>query len=405
MSVVLLGSTSGSVTLQEPAVAGSTVIDLPATSGTMAVLPTATSVLPEASGGTGTTTGYYGFKNRIINGAMVIDQRNAGASVTPTATGYTLDRWSYELTEASKMSVQQNAGSLSAANRPAGFTNYLGLTTVSAFSITSTSQFQLRQFVEGFNFADLMWGTANAVSTTLSFWVRSSLTGTFGGSLRNIDSNRSYPFSYTINAANTWEQKAITIAGDTTGTWNTTNDRGVGLFFGLGVGSTYSGTAGAWAAANYTSATGATSVVGTASATFYITGVQLEKGSTATNFDYRPYGTELQLCQRYFYNHASGTINLPIGIGSFTNTNELRVSVSLPVTMRIAPTISNVTGTNYYGIYRAGVVAQFNGLSIDVASTSNVFLANTTSVTGTSGVSGIATLQNSSAFLGFSSEL
>jgi hypothetical protein len=413
MSVVLLGSTSGSVTLQEPAVAGSTVIDLPATSGTMAVLPTATSVLPQASGGTGTTTGYYGFKNRLINGGMVIDQRNAGASVTPTATGYTLDRWSYELTEASKMSVQQNAGSLSAANRPAGFTNYLGLTTVSAFSITSTSQFQLRQFVEGFNFADLMWGTANAVSTTLSFWVRSSLTGTFGGSLRNIDSNRSYPFSYTINAANTWEQKAITIAGDTTGTWNTTNDRGVGLFFGLGVGSTYSGTAGAWAAANYTSATGATSVVGTASATFYITGVQLEKGSTATSFDYRPYGTELALCQRYYYKVGPSLGNdINLAFNGFAATTTLALlTVPFPVTMRTSPSALEQSGTSadYAVRYAGGSIANCSAVpnfqsSYTLGAQVGLIVASGLTAGGTiSGRSGSATGNNS--YFGWSAEL
>ena len=316
MSVVLLGSTSGSITLQEPAVAGTNTVNFGANTG-VAILDANTPA----------------FRNRIQNGDMRIDQRNAGTSVTPTSTGYTLDRWSYELTEASKMSVQQNAGSLSAANRPVGFTNYLGLTTVSAFAITNTSQFQLRQFVEGFNFADLMWGTANAVSATLSFWVRSSLTGTFGGSLRNVDSNRSYPFSYTISAANTWEQKSITISGDTTGTWNTTSDRGVGLFFGLGVGSTNSGTAGAWAAANYTSATGATSVVGTNGATFYITGVQLEKGSTATSFDYRSYGTELALCQRY-YQLASSIV------GAGNSTTQVAASVPFQVQMRGTPTLS-----------------------------------------------------------------
>ena len=279
------------------------------------------------------------------------------------------------------------------------------ITSSSAYTVGASESFILTQHVEGLNVADFGWGTANATAITVSFWVRSSLTGTFGGVVRNSASNRSYPYSYTISAANTFEQKTVTIAGDTSGTWLTTNGRGLNLTFSMGAGASASGTAGVWAASSLVSATGATSVVGTNGATFYITGVQLEKGTQATAFDYRPYGTELALCQRYFYNHVSGASGLPIGTGFFTNTNELRVGVSLPVTMRIAPTISTVTGTNYYGIYRAGVVAQFNGLSIDIASTSNVFLGNTTSVTGTSGVSGIATTQNSSAFLGFSSEL
>ena len=239
------------------------------------------------------------FRNRIINGAMVIDQRNAGASVTPTNAQYLVDRWQANLSQASKFSVQQNAASVTP---PVGFTNYLGVTSLSAYSLGSADFFNVQQKIEGFNAADLAWGTANAATVTLSFWVCSSLTGTFGGVLRNSAANRSYPFSYTISSANTWEQKSITVAGDTSGTWLTTNGIGITVSFNLGTGTTYSGTAGSWAGTNYASATGATSVVGTNGATFYITGVQLEKGSTATSFDYRPYGTELALCQRYYEN-------------------------------------------------------------------------------------------------------
>ena len=238
-----------------------------------------------------------GFRNRIINGAMVIDQRNAGASITPTNGQFSVDRWESTLTQASKYSVQQNAGSVTP---PTGFANYLGSTSLSAYSVVSGDLFGLRQAIEGFNVADLGWGSASAKTVTISAWVRSSLTGTFGGSILNSAQNRSYPFTYTISSANTWTQISVTIVGDTSGTWLTTNGVGMYVFFGLGAGSTYSGTAGAWAGATYYSATGATSVVGTNGATFYITGVQLEVGSTATSFDYRPYGTELALCQRYY---------------------------------------------------------------------------------------------------------
>ena len=277
-----------------------------------------------------------GFKNRIINGAMVIDQRNAGASVTPTATGFNLDRWSLEISQASKLSVQQNAGSVTP---PAGFVNYLGITTVSAYTPSASESFNLRTFIEGYNIADLNWGTANAKTVTLSFQVYSSLTGTFGGALRNDGNNRSYPFTYSIPAANTWTTISITIAGDTTGTWNTTNQRGIAVIFGLGVGSTNSGTAGAWAAANYQSATGAVSVVGTNGATFYITGVQLEVGSTATSFDYRPYTTELQLCQRY-YQSIAYTANSILAVGLCTTTTNQECTIILLQTMRSNPTIT-----------------------------------------------------------------
>jgi len=289
------------------------------------------------------SSGLYGFKNRIINGAMVISQYNGTSSVTPSVDSHVIDRFKYEASQTSKFTIQQNAGSVTP---PAGFINYLGFTTASAVTIGSSDYFQTVQIIEGLNIGDLGWGTADAKTVTLSFWVRSSLTGTFGGSLRNSAVNRSYPFSYTISAANTWEQKSITIAGDTSGTWLTTNGVGIRLTFGLGNGSTYSGTAGAWAGANYQNATGATSVVGTNGATFYITGVQLEKGSTATSFDYRPYGTEWALCQRYYQQitHAGSTITYILGT-AYDATNIYSMSVySLPVTMRSAPTFST-TGT------------------------------------------------------------
>jgi hypothetical protein len=243
----------------------------------------------------------YVLKNRIINGDMMISQRNGTSSISTSSTGSqtyaSLDRWAYVVSQANKFTMQQNAGSVTP---PAGFTNYLGCTSTAATSVGSSDYFIVNQVIEGFNIADLGWGTANAKTITISFWVRSSLTGTFGGSLRNSALNRTYPFTYTISAANTWEQKSITVAGDTTGTWNTTNGHGVDLVFSLGVGATFSGTAGAWAASNFTSATGATSVVGTNGATFYITGVQLEIGTSATPFERRLYGQELVNCQRYY---------------------------------------------------------------------------------------------------------
>jgi hypothetical protein len=307
-SVVVNGDTSGAVTLSAPAVAGTVTVTLPAASGTMAVLPTATGVLAESAGGTGTTTGYYGFKNRIINGAMVIDQRNAGASSTTPTVGtgvYTIDRFAYVVSQASKFTIQQTPSTTEtgfATRVGAGFSNYLACTVGASANVTigASDYFVIYQPIEGSNVSDLAWGTANAKTVTLSFLVYSSVTGTFGGALRNGGFNRSYPFTYSIPTANTWTSISITIAGDTSGTWSTTNSIGIVVSFGLGVGATFATTAGAWTAGNYSSATGAVSPITTNSATFYITGVQLEKGSTATSFDYRPYSTEVQLCQRYY---------------------------------------------------------------------------------------------------------
>jgi hypothetical protein len=228
---------------------------------------------------------------------MVFDQRNAGASVTPTTNvTYTLDRWAMTLSQSSKFSVQQQTSVI-----PTGFNYAMKFTSLSAYTVGAGEVFGFRQMIEGFNFADMGWGTADAKTVTLSFQVYSSLTGTFGGAIKNNAENRAYPFTYTISSANTWTSITVTVAGDTSGTWiGATNGTGLQLHFGLGVGSTVSGTTGAWTASNLFSATGATSVVGTNGATFYITGVQLERGSTASSFEYRSYGTELALCQRYY---------------------------------------------------------------------------------------------------------
>ena len=286
--------------------------------------------------------GGTGWVNRIINGNMVIDQRNAGASVTANDAVFGVDRFQFGASQSSKGALQQNAG---AVTPPTSFTNYLGFTSSSAYSITSSDFFVLMHKIEGFNMADFGWGTASAQSVTLSFWVRSSLTGTFGGSLENADGNRSYPFSYTISAANTWEQKTLTIAGDTTGTWGTTNGLGTNIRWGLGVGSTRSGTAGSWSSTRYFSATGATSVVGTSGATFYITGVQLEAGSVATPFEQIDYGRELIMCQRYYYRLVPRATGDDYAYGWNISSTAARHSLFFPVSMRVAPTGLEQSGT------------------------------------------------------------
>ena len=273
------------------------------------------------------------FKNRIINGDMRIDQRNAGTSVTNLGAGafnYVVDRWAYYASQASKFTIQQNAGSVTP---PVGFTNYLGVTSSSAYSSLAADIFLIDQPIEGFNAADLGWGTANAKTVTLSFWARSSLTGTFGGSFMNSAQNRAYPFTYTISSANTWTSISVTVAGDTSGTWLTTNGIGIYVSLGLGVGTTYSGTAGSWSGNQYWSATGATSVVGTNGATFYITGVQLEVGSSATGFEVVDYTTQLAMCQRYYEVGGSNSFVVVASVAG------IYPSHSFKVTKRTSPTM------------------------------------------------------------------
>ncbi len=293
----------------------------------------------------------FGFKNRIINGARVIDQRNAGASVTVNNNTdlFAVDRWAANGQSADGVFTAQQS-----STAPIGFVNSLVATVTTADSSIGVSQrYFIAQKIEGLNTSDLGWGTANAATVTLSFWVRSSLTGTFGGSIKNSDSTRSYPFTYTISSANTFEQKTITIAGDTSGTWLTTNGIGIVVGLSLGAGSSFLNTAGAWAAGNYFGATGQTNLIGTNGATFYITGVQLEKGSTATSFDYRPYGTEFALCQRYCY---VGNVSLS---GNCDSAGQPNVSGMFPVSFRTTPILNS-----YSGNWRGAMLAAISNLSI-----------------------------------------
>lgn len=278
----------------------------------------------------------FGFKNRIINGAMGIDQRNAGASVTANDNVWAVDRWQYSQSQSSKGTSQQNAGSVTP---PPGFKNYIGFTSSSSYSVTSSDNFILRHHIEGNNIADLDWGSSTAKPVTFSFWVRSSLTGTFSAFLTNSAINRVYVPTYTISSANTWEYKTITIPGDTTGTWLTDTGRGIMIGFCLGTGSTYlTSSPNQWGSSAVFGSTGTTSVVGTNGATFYVTGCQLEVGRQATSFDFRSYTTELQLCQRYYQSYASGFVPQ-----SYVNgTGTASMTLQYKVTMRATPGIVGV---------------------------------------------------------------
>ena len=341
-----------------------------------------------------------GVRNRIINGDMRIDQRNAAV----TASAYTVDRWVFSAVQNSKATVQKSTSVV-----PSGFSASLGVTSSSAYSVLASDYFILSQPIEGLNVNDLAWGTASATPVTISFWVRSSLTGTFGGSLMNGSANRSYPFAYTINTANTWEQKSITVTGDTSGTWATDNSAGIYVQFSLGAGSTFSGTAGSWAGSSFRSSTGATSVVATSGATFYITGVQLEAGTVATPFERRSYGQELSLCQRYYYRVVPDNNYTRLStFGQCLSSIAAAVAVQFPVSMRIKPTSLETTGTaNNYAIFNSSG----NGISATAIAFSIASVhAGEATVTVASGITaGNATVlfssNNTTAFLGWSAEL
>lgn len=296
-------------------------------------------------------------RNRIINGAMMIDQRNAGAALTvnSTAAFFAVDRFYGQGQSTDGVYTLQQV-----SDGPSGFTKSLKVTVTTAdASLGATQYYNISQSIEGFNCADFGWGTASAQTVTLSFWVKSSVTGTFSGAFNNSANNRSYPFTFTIpgGSANTWVQISVTIPGDTTGTWLTDNSVGIKIFWSFGTGSTYSGTAGAWAAGLYIAATGSTNLMATNGATFYITGVQLEAGTAASPFENRLYGTELALCQRYFCKTydagvATGTNTTNGWLSTHNNSSGVSLfSWRFPVEMRASPTMTyqaNGTGSLWY---------------------------------------------------------
>ena len=287
---------------------------------------------------------YTGFKNRIINGNMVIDQRNAGASVSYStgSASYLVDRWYGQgVASAGVFTLQQST------DAPAGFSNSVKATVTTASTPSGTNVYRFIQRLEGYNLADINLGTSNAASFTLSFWVKASVTGTFGGSFWGAGATRWFIFSYTINSANTWEYKTVTVSPVTSGTFQTTNSTALQLTFNIGAGSSVLGAAGSWisndSSTEYYGPTGQTNLIATNGATFYITGVQLEKGSTATSFDYRPYGTELALCQRYavqFTGGGSGSLYNNFAVGQVGTATVVYLVATLPVTLRAAPTVT-----------------------------------------------------------------
>ena len=354
--------------------------------------------------------GNIGMKNRIINGAMMIDQRNAGAAITTAV--YSVDRWSaVNNTTGGAFSLQQSSVVPSTA-----FTNSIKWTTTTAASaLGSTESAYISQWIEGYNCSDFGLGAAGAATVTLSFWARSSLTGTFSVSFKNSAANRGYAATYTINAADTWEFKTVTLTMDTTGTWVGGNGAGLQVVFSLGAGSSRSASAGSWQAANVNGATGTTSVINTLNATFYITGVQLEKGSTATSFDYRPYGTELALCQRYFERLNGGATFAPMISTSYIyGGNSVYINIPWRVAKRATPSISLSTtvGSDLFSCYgtntSAGSFPWTGSMAVDTTATGDVASVAYSLLTGSSaGGAGTCVLTSLKAnqWLSISSEL
>jgi hypothetical protein len=326
---------------------------------------------------------FGGMRNRVINGAMVIDQRNNGGlantnlSLTNQAN-YSVDRFSEWHNGGGNTSFQQSS------TAPTGFNKSVVLTVVNTDTPTSADYYLMYHTIEGYNIADLMWGTAQALPVTVSFWVRSSVAGTYSICLRNSDGNMNYPITYTISSANTFEYKTITIPGPTSGTWNITNGIGISFWFCHGVGSTYADTSGAWTTKAYVvGATGTnTTFMSTAGNTIYYTGVQLEKGSAATAFEYRQYGQELALCQRYYQKSYPQSVSVGSAFTYSASGIQINgvlysyygISIQLKQTMRTSPTVTPYSHTGASGALSSdggGTLTSQSGAAIQAINTTD----------------------------------
>ncbi|WP_459444238.1 hypothetical protein UM181_15015 [Alphaproteobacteria bacterium US3C007] len=340
-------------------------------------------------------------RNLIINGGMVIDQRNGGASVTGSASAakFAADRFSFFANTTGTITIQQ------VSDAPDGFANSNKVTcTSAATSDSSASRVQLYHAIEGHNTANLAFGSSSAKAITLSFWVKASNTGTYGGSFVNGAANRSYPYQYTISASNTWEYKIITISGDTTGTWATDNTTGMYVFWSLGIGSTFEGTANQWNGAFDIGPPSSFSLKDNLNATLQITGVQLEVGDTATPFENRSYGDELARCQRYFqaFNADSGS-NTILSNGIAETTSQVRGAVPLLVQMRAVPSVSvsNITDFRFYTTGQHN----FTGGAINGLSKKAMGIFASTSASMTAGHAGQVLWANATGYLHADAEL
>jgi len=282
-------------------------------------------------------------RNMIINGAMAVAQR--GTSGTSTADIYTVDRFALgHGSPVNAMTFEQST------DTPDNFKNSLKITAGTGASASTTGYAILRQAIEGQNMAHLGFGTSAAKAIILSFHVKSSLTGTFGISIRNQAGNRAYAGTYVINSANTWEYKTVAIPGDTSGTWPTDTGIGFNIFWDLGAGSNYDIAAGSWTSgSNMFGVESTVKLTETTNATFFITGVQLEVGEQATPFEHRSFADEMIRCQRYYQEVASGSCYFA---GNGLGTTNIIVGIPLATSMRATPSVKQ----NGYTFHRSGNV-------------------------------------------------
>ena len=347
-----------------------------------------------------------GFRNKVINGDMRIAQRGTGAITASSVNQYPVDRWIATSNATNPITFQQ------VADGPAGFTNSVRATSGGTGSAYSSNHYTfLTQRFEGFNVADLAWGTASAKPIVLSFWVKVSANamGTHSLVVENSTGAMTYIATYTVSTTN-WEYKTIQISGPTSGSFPTDNSTGFQIDFTLGVGSAFEGTAGAWTSGKYATA-GSVDLGSLSSATWQITGVQLEQNTQPTPFEQRPYGIELQLCQRYYFRYSMITSGGYHRLPSLMNTyasNAAQGMVWHPVPMRNP---NGPTSVEYFGVGLTDNATFDSGFGTVTLNTQNsspyTSLIGLTSIAGTvtTGTGRNLELSNASSYFGLSAEL
>jgi len=347
------------------------------------------------------------YRNIIINGDMSIAQRGTSVSgITSAAAGtvHAVDRMALALSSAGTWTVSQETDVPSGQ----GFAKSLKfLCTTNEPSISAGGFITFMQKFEGQNLQYLKFGTSNAQSLTASFWIKSSKTGNFVVELADRDNSIYIAELVSINTANTWEKKTVTFQGNTANSFNNDNGNSLDLQLWFGTGTTYSsGTySGVWQTSQSRRASGLDlQLQDTTNANVYLTGVQLEAGTTASDFEFLPYDVNLQRCQRYFYMHANTNAD-EIGIGGYYSSSQIFCDFQFPVSMRTTPSVYITTGTNYFRIFRNGAIDSFNSLTFGAGNVNMFGLYNNTEVSGTAGHAGFVRPENSLAVIGADAEL
>lgn len=305
------------------------------------------------------------FRNRIINGDMRIDQRFSGAAQTgKTASMYVTDRWNFEMLSCGTYTLQQ------VSDAPTGFTHSLKATLTATATPISTSYLLISQRIEGYNIADFAFGTNSATPITVSFWAKSSIAGTYGFGIDNdYNGGRGYVSTFTINQVGTWEKKTIYVPGDTTGTWANTSSTGMRICIGLGSGANYqTATTNSWQAVSNKYATSGCVQFSQQStnSTFQLTGVQVEKGTMATPFEYRPYALELLLCQRYYEIVVPSTLGFTnFAMGTYGPGGANNLWFNFKVSKRATPTLATGSVTTAGGTLTSYYTAEMVAFRVD----------------------------------------